>query len=74
MKKRVKILASAFLLLGFFSLSTETSKATTICYSTIYVGSGMWEIWRCTPGPEGCVRENAEVYLDKLECSSIIIE
>jgi hypothetical protein len=71
MKKRVKVLASAFLMLGILSLSTETSKASTICYSTIYEGNEMWSIWRCTPGPEGCVRERAEVYLDDLWCSAI---
>ena len=71
MKKGVKILASTFLLLGFLSFSTEMSRASTICYSTIIEGNELWSIWRCTPGPEGCVRERAEVFIDDLWCSAI---
>ena len=55
MKKRVKILASALLLLGFISLSTETSKAAVICFNIIDFGAGSYAMHRCTPGPEGCV-------------------
>jgi hypothetical protein len=61
----------AFFILGIFALPIQTSKAATICYSTTITGGGMWNIWRCTPGPEGCVREKADVYLDDLWCTSV---
>ncbi|MFZ6664339.1 hypothetical protein [Peijinzhouia sedimentorum] len=54
MKKRVKILASAFLFLGISFLTFQTSKATVTGYSVVDFGSGEWAIYRCTLGPEGC--------------------
>jgi hypothetical protein len=70
MKKRVKILASAFLLLGFLSLSTETSRAAAKCWNIVDL-EGRWTIWRCTPGPEGCVSVEAKDWQDDHYCSDI---
>jgi hypothetical protein len=68
MKKRVKILAVAFLLLGFISLSTETSKASAICWNIVNL-EGEWTIWRCTPGLEGCVSVKASEWQLWQDCS-----
>lgn len=68
MKKRVKILAFAFLMLGFLSLSTETTRASALCWNVVELG-GKWTIWRCTPGPEGCVSVEARDWQLWQDCS-----
>lgn len=69
MKNRVKVLASALLLLGFISLSTETSNAAARCYNVVTPDVNGKLIWRCVPGPEGCINFKASTYEDDMICS-----
>lgn len=75
MKNRVKVLASAFLLLGILSLSTETSRADdpgdVICFN-VYNGTlfGGSKIWRCTPN--GCVEKRAKEWSVQSLCPPVI--
>ena len=69
MKKRIKILASAFLFLAISFLTFQTSKATVTCYNAVILGGG-WTIYRCTPGPEGCYTVSAERWQTPSQCSN----